>query len=234
MKLAIMQPYFFPYIGYFQLINAVDKFVIYDDVNYIKQGWINRNNILLNDKGHQFTIPLEDASSFKTINNTRINKILYPIWIAKFLKKLEAAYKKAPFYQCILPKIENVFEGDYEYISQLNTEVVVEICNYLKINTIIHKTSSTYQNCDLKGSDRVIDICKIENAKIYINPIGGEQLYSKDSFKRGGIDLYFLKTQPISYKQYSNEYFPSLSIIDVLMFNYIDSIRCLLIKYELN
>jgi hypothetical protein len=233
MKLAIMQPYFFPYLGYFQLINAVDKFVIYDDVNYIKQGWINRNNILLNNSSYQFTIPIEDASSFKTINRTKINRRLYSIWLSKFLKTLDLGYKKAPFYQNVLPVIEKILYGNYEYINQLNAEAIIEVCNHLKIDSMIQVTSMIYQNSDLKGSDRVIDICKTEKAKVYINASGGEQLYSKEIFKQDGIDLFFLNTQSIYYKQFKNVFIPNLSIIDVLMFNDVKSVKEFLTNYKL-
>lgn len=93
MKIAIMQPYIFPYIGYFQLINAVDKFIIYDDVNYIKQGWINRNKILLNNEDYLFTFPLKNASSYKKINEIELSENLYSKWKIKFFKTLEV-YKK--------------------------------------------------------------------------------------------------------------------------------------------
>ncbi len=223
-----MQPYFFPYIGYFQLIAAVDKFVIYDDVNYIKRGWINRNNILVNNQSFLFSIPLISASQNSKINEIKISEDVN--WKSKLLKTIELSYKKAPYYQSVFTVLEKVLKGNHEFISQLNTEVIIEVCNYLKIDSKIQVTSTIYGNSNLKGSDRLIDICRIENAKTYINAIGGEKLYNKDVFKQFGIDLFFLNVKPVTYKQYKNDFIPNLSIIDVLMFNDVDFVKELLIK----
>ena len=180
MKIGIMQPYVFPYIGYYQLINAVDRFVIYDDVAFIKQGWINRNKILLNGEGHVFTVPIKNASSFTTIAQTGINHDLYEGWKAKFLKTLLQAYAKAPYYKEVAALVTNVFNTKCDTISELAAESLVETCKYLGINTEFILTATGYGNKELRAKDRVIDICKKEKAAIYINPIGGKELYTKD------------------------------------------------------
>jgi hypothetical protein len=232
MKIAVMQPYFMPYIGYFQLINAVDKFIIYDDVNYIKQGWINRNNILLNGKSHLFSIPLKDASSFKKINEIEINEVLFIKWKEKFFKTLELAYKKAPNYDIVISILKKSFDN-YNKINDLIYLSLVEICNYLGITTKIEKTSEIYHNTELSREERLIDICKKENAVTYINPIGGQELYTKDYFNKHDISLLFLKTGKIEYLQFDHDFVPWLSIIDILMFNSTEEISFMLNQYEL-
>lgn len=227
-----MQPYFMPYIGYFQLIRAVDKFIIYDDVNYIKQGWINRNNILLNNKSHLFSLPLKDASSFKKINEIEINEILFSKWKNKFFKTIEA-YKKAPFYESIKHILEEIMTFEQGKISDLIYRSLVEISKYIGIQTIIEKSSSIYENSELPRAERLIDICKKEKANTYINPLGGQELYDKKYFSDYNIDLFFIKTNKVEYVQFSETFVPWLSIIDVMMFNSPDEINKMLNLYEL-
>lgn len=225
MKLAIMQPYFFPYIGYWQLLNAVDEYIVYDDVAYIKGGWINRNFILLNGEKHLLTLPLIDLSSFKKINEIFVtNNISIK---TKLLKKITAAYKKAPYYEDVYPIIESVLL-DNGYISEVLYRAILKIREYLGINTQIKLSSQINKNNELKGKDKVINICKLENADIYINAIGGQELYNKDEFENNGIKLEFLKCGDVKYKQFGNEFVSNLSIIDVMMFNSKDEILKLL------
>ena len=233
MKLAIMQPYIFPYIGYFQLINAVDKFVIYDDVNYIKQGWINRNNILIQGKANTFTIPLDNTSSFKKIYEVSIHEKQFSLWKKKFIKTVEQSYSKAPRFDQTLQLITKVLDIDTPHtISRLATFGLVSISNYLGIKTKFVNSSSIYNNSNLSGKDRVIDICKTEKVSTYINSIGGQKLYNKDYFKINNIDLKFIKPKPIVYKQFSDNYVPWLSILDIMMFNTVDEITKMLDNYE--
>ena len=228
-----MQPYFMPYIGYFQLINAVDKFIIYDDVNYIKQGWINRNNILLNGQGYLFSIPLKDASSFKKINEIEINLALFLKWKEKFFKTIDSAYKKAPFYEEVTIILKRILDSNNNKINELIYTSLVEVCIYLSIKTQIEKTSSVYNNSALQKEERLIDMCKKESANIYINPIGGQELYHKEYFLKNNIDLLFIKSKSLNYKQYNNNFVAWLSIIDVLMFNSPGAISEMLNQYEL-
>lgn len=231
MKIAIMQPYFFPYIGYFQLINAADKFVVYDDVTFIKQGWINRNNILLNGKSFLFTIPLKDASSYKAIRETETSD--NGKWKSKLLKTFEQAYGKAPNYDKVVSLIRDVLSGEEKTIAAMALESIKAVCAYVGIDTPIVETSSLYFNNHLQSRARVIDICKRENATEYLNPIGGVELYSKEEFERENLKLGFVKSKPSSYKQFNDEFVPWLSTIDVLMFNSPDEIRDLLGQYEI-
>jgi WbqC-like protein family len=233
MKLGIMQPYIFPYIGYFQLINAVNRFVVYDDVTYIKQGWINRNNILLSGQPLMFTVPLRKASSFTSIAGTSINMELYNLWVYRFEKTLMLAYSRAPYYKETAELVMSVFNSSCKTISELAVASILATCKYLDVNTEFVLTSSIYHNNDLKAQQRVIDICKRENAATYLNAAGGKALYSKDDFKNEGLELKFLKSRSITYNQIKPNFVPWLSIIDVLMFNSPGVVRNLLNEYDL-
>lgn len=230
MKLGIMQPYFFPYIGYWQLINAVDKYVVYDDVTYIKGGWISRNNILLNNSKHMLTLPLVNPSSFKKINEIDITKEIK--MKEKVIKTIKTAYLKAPYYKDIIPFIERLFDSNTN-IATLNYNAILEINNYLEITTEVLLSSAIEKDNSLKGQDKVLHINKVLGADIYINAIGGKKLYSKDKFEEKNIKLFFLQTGDIKYKQYNDEFIPNLSIIDVLMFNDKKKIQDFLNNYTL-
>ncbi|WP_080777692.1 WbqC family protein [Chryseobacterium phocaeense] len=232
MKIAIMQPYFMPYIGYFQLIHSVDKFIIYDDVNYIKQGWINRNNILVGGKNHLFSIPLKDASSFKKIHEIEIDQNLFPKWKIKFFKTLELSYKKAPFYNTIAAMLEKLLDHPSKLTDTLYMSLK-EVCSYLKMNTYIERSSVIYGNSELPKEERLIDICKKEKADTYINLSGGQSLYTKEYFNRYNINLLFLQSNKLIYKQFDEEFVPWLSIIDILMFNSPEEINNMLDQFEL-
>ena len=223
----------FPYIGYYQLINLVDKFIVYDDVNFIKQGWINRNTILVNEKPYLFTVPLENQSSFTKIKETEINQKFYPIWKKKFLKTINQNYNKAPFFKEIFPIIQSTFDIETNKISVLATNSLQIVSNYIGITTVFEDTSVVYQNQNLSSQNRVLDICKKEKANNYINPIGGFELYSEKDFSEQNITLNFIKSQEINYNQFNSEFVPNLSIIDVLMFNDIDRVKEFLTNYEL-
>lgn len=231
MHLGIMQPYFMPYIGYLQLMNAVDKFVVYDDVNYINKGWINRNRILVNGQEHLFTIPLQDASQNKLINEISLSKD--PKWRGKFLKTLEQAYKKAPFYFSAFAVTEKIINLDAEKVSDWICSSLLVLSDYLDMQVEIIPSSSIYQNTHLKAQERILDICKQENASHYINPIGGTELYDKNIFEQAAIQLSFIKSKSIEYPQFKNEFVPWLSIIDIMMFNDVATIQGFLNEYEL-
>ncbi|MES2795467.1 MAG: WbqC family protein [Bacteroidota bacterium] len=231
LKVAIMQPYFLPYIGYFQLINAVDEFILYDDVNYIKKGWINRNNVLLSGKASLFTIPLKEASQNKLINEIEISQ--EGNWQNKLLKTIEQSYKKSPQFDEFFPILTKIIHYGETNISTYILHSIVQICNYLEINTTIIPSSSVFNNVELKAQNRIIDICKKKQATQYINPIGGTELYQKENFDKENIMLNFIKTKPIQYTQFSNEFVPYLSIIDSIMFNDKAILKKLLNEYEL-
>nr|WP_310585961.1 WbqC family protein [uncultured Emticicia sp.] len=234
MILGIMQPYVFPYIGYFQLIKAVDKFVAYDDVAFINKGWINRNNILVNGKASMFTIPLIGASQNRQIRDIEVDNLA--AWSKKFLKTVEQSYKKAPFYKEGFQLVEQVFNLPTANIAELAVNSLKETCKYLNIETEIVGSSTIYNNQDLKAQGRILDICLQDKANHYINPIGGMAIYNKQLFADNKILLNFIKAKPIQYKQFNKEYesfVPWLSIIDLLMFCSVEEMNELLNKFEL-
>lgn len=231
MKLAIMQPYVFPYIGYFQLINAVDLFVFYNDVNFIKKGWINRNRILVNGKDFLFTIPCEEVSQNKLICDTKI--VFEGKERNKLLATIQQAYTKAPYFNEVYKIARNVLSGNYMYIDEMAMASANEVCRYLNIEKEFKESHNQYDNEKLVQADRIIDICLQEKADHYINAEGGMELYSKEQFAKSGIKLKFLKSGLVQYRQFDNEFVPSLSIIDVLMFNSKDDVKQMLYSFKL-
>jgi hypothetical protein len=232
MKIGIMQPYLFPYISYFQLINAVDKFVIHDDVQYIKGGWINRNRIQVNDKDYLFTFSLKKDSSFKNIN-TRIFSDRFNKEKVNFLKVIQNNYKNAPYFSVAYPLLINIFDFKEANTSLFISNSLKPICNYLEIKTPILLASELKKNNALKNQNRVINICHILKADTYINPIGGRELYSREEFKLNNISLFFLETKEIVYEYKKKHFIPNLSIIDIIMFNSIEKTRNILDNFEL-
>lgn len=226
-----MQPYFMPYIGYWQLINAVDTFVIYDDVNYIKNGWINRNQILLNGDKHYLTIPLFHASPNKLINTIEIHNDLKKI--DKLLRKIEACYRKAPFFNVIFPIVSSILRFKCKFIIDILIYQFNVIKDFLDIHTNFVLSSRMDDDKALRSHARVINICKLLNATTYINAPGGKELYSQKLFQENGLKLYFIKTQPILYRQYGDSFVSDLSLIDILMFCDPQEIRDYLNGYEL-
>lgn len=231
MKVAIMQPYFLPYIGYFQLINAVDIFLIYDDVNYIKRGYINRNSILVNGAANLFSISLKDVSQNKLINEISIDT--ESSWKKDLLKTLEHSYKKAPHFEVVFPLVESIINHPETNLAKFIANTLREVCNYLHIDTKIIVSSEIEKDNSLKGQDKILEISKKLKADEYINAIGGMELYDRNAFSNEGIALNFIKTQPINYSQFKNEFIPWLSIIDVMMFNSSNDVKTLLNRYEL-
>ena len=228
MKLAIMQPYFMPYIGYWQLIKAVDTYVVYDDVNYINRGWINRNNILISGSSYMFTIKLKQASQNKLINEIEILDDF-----SKLKKQIEFAYKKAPYYDNINVLLNKIFDYPNKNLSDFLLNSMRVICEYLNINTTLIKSSDVKKDNTLHAESKILDICSVLKADEYYNAIGGQSLYNKDKFKTNGIVLKFLKPEIMPYKQFKNDFVAGLSIIDVLMFNSPEEINTMLDRYEL-
>jgi hypothetical protein len=232
MKIAIMQPYFMPYIGYFQLINAVDQFVIYDNIQYTKKGWINRNRILYNGKDTYITLPIKKDSDYLNV----ADRFLSDTWDAErqnILNRIEAYYRKAPFFDQVFPLIDKCLTYHDNNLFKFLLKNLNNVCDYLRITTPIIISSTIPIDHSLKSKNKVIAICKELQANTYINPRGGMELYSKDEFKEKGIDLRFCITDPIKYQQFDCEFVWWLSIIDVMMFNSVETIRGYLNEYKL-
>jgi len=228
MKLAIMQPYFLPYIGYWQLINAVDTYIIYDDVAYIKGGWINRNNFLINGEKKLYTIRLKEARSGRPINEIEILDNL-----VKFQKMLQINYSKAPYFNTVMNLIQEIASFDKTNLGAFLENSIKLISSYLGIKTKLILSSSIEKNNDLKGKDKVLHICELMGASEYYNAIGGMELYDKAEFTDSGINLMFIKTNLQPYRQYNDEFVPGLSIVDIMMRSSVERICEMLVDYEL-
>jgi hypothetical protein len=231
MKIGVMQPYLFPYLGYFQHINAVDRFVLLDDVNFIKKGYINRNQILLNGEAFRFTLPLQKVSQNKLICEIEITPEIAERY--KILENIKNAYKKAPYFTTIYPAIESILLYNETNLAKFLANSIINICSLLDIKTEIIPSSQIYPPGNLTGQERILDIVKKNNANMYINPIGGTELYSQSLFEQNEVVLKFHKMKEVVYKQYSNSFVPYLSIIDILMFCDQEKIAGLLLHYEL-
>jgi hypothetical protein len=229
MKVAIMQPYLFPYIGYFQLINAVDEFIIYDNIQFTKKGWINRNRILVNGTDEYITIPLKKDSDFLDIKD----RYLSQEWInerKKILNRITESYRKASHFNIIYPIIERIMMYEDKNLFAFIFNSLKELNQYLDIKTPLIVSSIISINHDLKAENKVIELCKARKAKTYINPIGGDELYNKETFKNKGLELKFLKANNITYPQFKNDFVSFLSIIDVMMFNSLEDIKLIINK----
>lgn len=232
MKLAIMQPYFFPYIGYFQLIAAVDLFIVYDDIKYTKKGWINRNRMLLNDKHVLFSLPLKNDSDALDV---RERELAPDFKRDKLLNRFNEAYRCAPYYAQTYPLIEEIVQHEDPNLFRFLHNSLVKTCSHLGISTAIRISSEvTAMAHKMRNRDKVLYLCEVVGASEYVNAIGGRELYSKESFSDKGIGLKFIKSKPFEYQQFGGEFLPWLSVIDVMMFNSIDSIQTLITShYEL-
>jgi len=227
-----MQPYLFPYIGYFQLMHAVDRFVVADDLTFIKQGWINRNRLLINGSPAYFTVPLKRHPADALIRDVEIDEGSRR-WRTTMLKTIGNFYRRAQSFEAVYPIVERVVGGPFTRIADMARASLREVCGYLGVEVAIVDSSSAYGNAHLKGRDRVIDTCCAERASDYVNAIGGRALYSPDAFLAHGIRLHFVDTAPIEYPQFGGPFVPSLSVIDLLMFNTLNGARELLTRYEL-
>ncbi|WYX28634.1 WbqC family protein [Achromobacter denitrificans] len=216
MKLAIMQPYFFPYIGYYQLIAAVDLFVVYDNIKYTKKGWINRNRMLQNGKDVVFSLPLKAASDFLHVDQRELSADFRR---DKLLAQFEGAYRRSPFFKQVFPLLEEIINFDDPNLFSYLYNAISKTCAFLDIKTKLVKSSEVDIDHDLKAQEKVIALSKAVGADTYINAIGGTELYDRAEFRGQGIDLSFLKAKPFEYAQFDSDFVPWLSIIDVMMFN---------------
>lgn len=233
MKVGIMQPYFFPYLGYWQLMNAVDRYVVYDDVNFINRGRVNRNAILMNGAAHNINLILCGASQNSHINQIEVNADLKTQ--NKLLRTLEMCYSKAPYYVQVAPLISSIIRQRETNLAKYLYQSFQIVGQYLGINTELIMSSELEKDCSLKLEKKIIAICKLLGADEYYNSVNGIPLYEphRDEFAQAGIKLCFPKMREVSYPQFKNEFVPNLSIIDVMMFNSQDECRRLLTEYDI-
>jgi hypothetical protein len=230
-KLAIMQPYFFPYLGYFQLINSVDTFVIYDNIEFTKSGWIRRNRILNGNRDRYIIIPLKKASDYSRVCDLQIAKTYD---FKKMLRIIRGAYERAPYFNHTYQLLKNIIPpGNYQLFDYL-LYITKSLCAFFEIQTKFIISSSIRINHSLKAQEKVIALCRALNADEYVNPSGGKSLYDKRSFSKSGIKLSLHRMSDITYGQFKDPFLPNLSIIDVMMFNSKERIKKLLNMYTLS
>jgi hypothetical protein len=231
MRLAIMQPYFFPYIGYFQLIAAVDLFIVYDNIKYTKKGWINRNRMLQNGKDVMFSLPLKSDSDYLDVNK---RELAVDFNCDKLLNQIKSAYRRAPYFAQTFPLVEQIVQYDDANLFFFLHHSIVRTCEQLGITTEIKVSSDIAIDHALKNQDKVLALCEAVGASTYVNAIGGMELYSKNTFREKGIDLKFIRSKPFEYPQFGEAFVPWLSIIDVMMFNPLNTIQtCISTNYDL-
>lgn len=230
MKLAIMQPYFFPYLGYFQLMRAADTFVFYDDVTFIKGGWINRNSILSLNGPTRITLQVSGASSNKLIRDVGVGGNRPAL-----LKTITQAYAKAPFRDEVMPLVERCLANETESLSDFLHFTLKETAAFMGLKPRFLVSSDIEKADELTGQDRVLDICKQLEASHYINPIGGQDLYDKETFAKHNLALSFHQYRAQPYPQFKRtpEFVPYLSVLDALMFLGTEGIQPYLDAYDL-
>lgn len=226
-----MQPYFFPYIGYFQLIAAVDMFIVYDNIKYTKKGWINRNRMLQNGKDVMISLPLKgDSDSLNVCERA----LAADFNCNKLLNQIKGAYRRAPYFEQTFQLVDQVMRYDDTNLFRFLHHSIVKTCEHLDITTEIRISSSIATDHNMKNQDKVLALCEAVGASSYVNAIGGLELYSKEMFRKKGIDLKFIKSNPLEYSQFGGVFVPWLSIIDVMMFIPIDTIQAFIsTNYEL-
>ena len=226
-----MQPYFLPYIGYFQLIAAADVFIIYDNIKYTKRGWINRNRMLKNGKDVMFSLPLKSESDSKNIGQRELSGEFSR---NKLLNQFKNVYRRAPYFELTFPLIEEIVRHRDENLFCYLHHSIVKICEHLGIRTEVRISSDMIINHELKSQDKVLALCEAAGASIYVNNISGMELYSKEGFREKGIELKYLSSNLFKYMQSGPDFVPYLSIVDVLMFNSTEAIQnCISTNYEL-
>lgn len=227
-----MQPYILPYIGYFQLMQAVDEFVVYDDVQFTR-GWINRNRMLWNGQAETFTLPLLKGSSRANINA----RFLTDAWEAAradLLGKFAHAYEKAPRYGDVLPLLDKILSVNHQNLADFLFASLVQLRDHLGIETVLTRSSDLEGMEDLRAAGRILAVAKARGATTYVNAPGGRELYDKDAFRERGVELKFIDPQDITYPQFGGDFVPGLSILDVMMFNDRAEIRDMLTRYRLD
>lgn len=231
MRLAIMQPYYFPYLGYFQLMAAVDTFVILDDVQFIKGSWIYRNTILLDGKTKPILMPVEHMSQLRLINEH--DRVLDAKQRHSQLRLIRHAYQHAPHFADVMPMVERIMKDEEQNVATYLGRLLVEVRDYIGLDTSIIHSSALTNDKHAKREHLVLSICEFLGADHYINAIGGTSLYDKAMFAEAGVQLDFIKMDAVSYRQFADSFTPNLSIIDVLMFNSKPKVRELLSAYTL-
>lgn len=240
MTLGLMQPYLFPYLGYFQLMRHVDTYVFYENVQYMRQGWVNRNRLYTNIKKnetHYFTFAVVKDDYKKEINERYYSNLKADC--EKLRRILYQSYKNASNFEEAYTVIDQALQFENNNVAYFNMNANYLIARYMGIDTQITcmeriKDKGFWDNYyRLDYESKVIYICRFFQGQRYVNAIGGASLYHKKAFLHNNIELKFIKMDDIVYPQFEGEFTPNLSIIDVIMHNKIDSIKLLLDRYQI-
>lgn len=231
-----MQPYFMPYLGYFSLIKNTDDFILFDTVQFIRHGWIERNRILKPNGGWQyFQVPIIKENGRDTIiKEVKINNS--EKWKSRILGQLQHYKKRAPYYNKVVELLDDIFKADYDDIVLLNKASLERVCKYLGVDSKISVFSE--MSLDVAPAtapdEWALNICKaIDGADEYWNPVGGVSFFDKNKYRNAGIKICFQEMILTPYRQLGNEFEPGLSIIDVMMFNSPESINEMLENYRI-
>lgn len=222
-----MQPYFLPYIGYWQLMASVDVFVVYDNIQYTKKGWINRNRFLLNGKAETFSLPLKKDSDFLHVSQRHLADG-FALEKPRLIRRFESAYRNGPCFEQGMEVLDSALAGESSNLFEFIYQSIVAVRSLLGITSVLVTSSSFTLDPALKGQDRVIALCQALRAERYINPIGGMGLYDRDAFAEKGIELGFQQVRPYCYEQFGNPFVPHLSIVDAVMFKGLAGVRNML------
>lgn len=217
-----MQPYFLPYIGYFQLINSVDLLILYDNIKYTKKGWINRNRMLQHGKDVLFSLPLKSDSDHLDVRERELSA---DFDCDKLLNQFKGAYRSAPYFGQTFPLLEQIARHDDANLFGFLRHSIIKTCEHLNITTAIKTSSDITIDHGLKNQNKVLALCDAVDANTYVNPTGGQELYSSDTFQERGIALRYIQSKPFEYPQFGHAFVPWLSIIDVMMFNSLETIQ---------
>ena len=235
MKLAIMQPYFMPYIGYFSLIKHTDEFILFDPVQFIRHGWIERNRVLKQSGGWQYIqVPIIKENGRDTlIQDIKINNC--SDWKSKILAQIQHYKKIAPYYDSVIDLLKRIFSKEYNDIVSLNREALIVICDYLDI----HRNFPIFSKMDLTidgvtaPDEWALNICKAMGANEYLNPIGGTEFFDRTKYEQANVSIAFQNIEITEYNQKREVFESGLSIIDVLMFNTAEETSKMLDKFTL-
>jgi len=226
MTISSNQPYFMPYLPYWQLIDCADLFLVGDDFSYRKSSWIPRNRILVNGRVQFFRIELRHQSSNTLIRDMEI----VPPDLSVKLRTLEMAYHKAPCFAEGYALCERVLRFPSGNLCEFLTASIKEVCKYMYIDTPIGFTSDVPGNSEFRNKERIYHLCKYYGADTYVNATGGQALYDYDGFRSHGLRLAFLRTEIPAYKQLSDRFVPGLSVMDAVMFLSREQLRDMLDK----
>jgi hypothetical protein len=231
--IAVMQPYLFPYLGYFQLIAAADVFVLGDDLQYVRSGWVNRNRILHNDEARLITFPLKKDRFELQINQRQLCDH-FSDEAERLIRLLTESYEQAPYFAQVMPLVERLIRFPQQNIALYAEHAIREMCAYLHIVTPIMRSSDLILGNPLDKQERIIRIAHTFEATTFITPEGGSVVYDRDHFARNRLLVRFFRMTPVEYRQFRQPFVANLSIIDVLMFNCVEQVQRMLAEYQLD